>query len=322
MDSIRKLFLQALFSVLIPIIIAIVVLLVFTFGFGWKIQYMEIPGIGVRLIPPDASSPVIELGQRPQQCYVPEIRGFDESTAITEIKKTGLSVIKTVTHNSNVPAGVVISQSPIGETFMSSCQGQVNIEVSLGALPIPTNTPMPTPDLRLFWDDFENTLRPEWGFMDKNYAVSNGQLAVDSGRLSSATIGNSTWGNYRVRLLGLASHTFIVRTRIQDADNYLALGCWPNSGLVTRRCEFGRVVNGNWATISGTGTEHRSSGWGSGDNTFPIDIEVEVQGDVYRFFLNGEQQLRFVDNTYASGGILFYADGRIRLESFEVISLP
>lgn len=192
--------------------------------------------------------------------------------------------------------------------------------------PYPTNTPMPTiaptPDTRLFWDDFENTLRPEWGFMDNNYAVSNGKLAVDGGRLTSSVIGDSNWKNYRIRLLGLASYTFIVRLRIQDTDNYLGLGCWPNGGLVTRRCSFGRVIKGNWETIPGTSTEHQYTGWGSGDTTFPMDIEVEAQGDIYRFYINGAQQVRFVDTTYTTGGILFYIDGRIRLETFEVVSLP
>lgn len=75
-------------------------------------------------------------------CTVPNIERLDKTAAYNAITELGLQVVKSVEYSTEIPAGLVISQNPLPNEQLSSCQGNVAIVVSLG--PIPTPVP-PTP---------------------------------------------------------------------------------------------------------------------------------------------------------------------------------
>lgn len=67
--------------------------------------------------------------------------------------------------------------------------------------PIPPS-PTPTADPRLFWDDFSNLPKAEWGMEGTGWAVVKSQFVADSASVAGY-IGNQTWSDYAVLLTGL-----------------------------------------------------------------------------------------------------------------------
>jgi hypothetical protein len=180
-----------------------------------------------------------------------------------------------------------------------------------------TSIPTPTPDPRLFWDDFETGIKPEWGMIGQGYASTNGQLVVE-GMLESGVIGDNTWGDYEIRVneFGLAGCCTTVRflIRVQDNNNYMQLTCREDNRDGYAECFWDKVVNGQEQSIP-------ASMFGimrDGDHI----LRVELKGSQYTTFWDGEQKMRFADNTFSNGGIALRINPRGKMGIIEVRTLP
>jgi hypothetical protein len=186
-------------------------------------------------------------------------------------------------------------------------------------LPTATSSPTakPTLDLKLFGDDFEMGIKPEWGMSGQGYASTNGQLIV-SGILESKIVGGKTWGDYEIRVneFSLTGCCTTVRflMRAQDNSNYMQLTCREDNADGYAECFWDIVVNGKSESIPGS--------------TFGIMVggdhllRVEVKGSQYTTFWDSEQKVRFAKDTFSNGGISLRINPRGKIGSIEVLRLP
>jgi hypothetical protein len=181
----------------------------------------------------------------------------------------------------------------------------------------PTQPPSPTPDPRLFWDDFENGIKPDWHMQGERFASANGKLVASSS--IETFIGDATWNNYIVLFHGLEVHSkWQLMVRAQDRDNYMMMQCTYNEAAGEINCDWYKVQSGQEVQIPGT---HSTS---SGS---PDPLRIEVQGNTYRFFSNGEKKVTFTDDTYTNGGFglrVMASEpwGIMQLDGFEVKLFP
>lgn len=185
--------------------------------------------------------------------------------------------------------------------------------------PKDTNTPTPiptqTPDPRLFWDDFENGIKSEWGMTGENFLSANGKL-VSNGHLEGL-LGDSSWTNYKVTFNNPnygSGNKITLFMRWQDRDNHMKMVCYNHVGG-NWKCDWFKVVGGQEQLLAGT---PHDVGYGKKN----WQIEVDKNG-VYRMIADGEVKFRFVDSTFSNGGIKLMLDkyGTFELDSFEVIAL-
>lgn len=313
-------------------------------------------GCGGKAATPAEVAQAPALGFTPADvCEVPDVVGLDQTAAEGMLVELGLQPVRSNRYDPGIAVGAVISQDPPTGTRMEPCQGDVTIVVSLGPMPgpsptpaptntpeptktptlipptlTPTNTPeptsipspipptpTPTPDPRLFWDDFETGIKPEWGMSGNGFASVNGQLVVEDGLLESQVIGDSSWRNYKIKIYGydVPDHTIRILIRVQDRDNYMSLDCRGVPGFYTYECTWHKVINGEDQSIPGSYISFRRG--------YHIELlELEIQDNVYRTSRDGEQWLRFVDDTFNNGGFQLQVNGSMAFEGFEVLTLP
>ncbi|MDM8527474.1 PASTA domain-containing protein [Anaerolineales bacterium HSG24] len=253
-----------------------------------------------------------------QACKVPDIVGLPEASADSMLRGVGLQPLKSVQHDPTIANGAIISQDPPANTRLEPCQGDVEIVVSLGAPPEqsaasePAEAPQvestPAPDL--FWDDFETGIKPEWGMQGSGFFVVNGKLTLDDGSFESKVIGDNSWRNYKIRLYGFDHHhgsTPKIWVRVQNRDNYMLFHCKDYD-----RCNWYRVIDGEKQEIPETRVKLKRG-----------DFSFEIQDNVYRTIIQGEQKIRFVDDTFDSGGFIMQhgEGGDFQLEGIEVTTL-
>ena len=273
-------------------------------------------------------------------CIMPDLIGLTETGAENSVVNLGLRVVKTNEYNTEVGFGLVISQEPAARTRREPCHGEALFVVSLGppsvadapppaatqppeqavaaTQPPPTATatrelltlPTPTPDIRLFWDNFETGIRPEWKISGQNFNSANGKL-VSNGTFI-ASIGDHSWRNYRIVFTDWDWNNITVRIRVQDDNNFVAL-----KGVHFSRSwnyNWHKISNGEWLVVPGLGS------------TAPVkpSFAIEVQGNEYRLVdpKDGNIVARFVDDTVYYGGIIIEASGNFSLGMIEVYPLP
>ena len=78
------------------------------------------------------------------KCLVPDVIGLDVAVAESSLAGPGLQPVKDFRHDESVAENAIISQDPPAGTTLELCQGDVVVVVSLGAVPVPTETPHPT----------------------------------------------------------------------------------------------------------------------------------------------------------------------------------
>jgi len=90
-----------------------------------------------------------------------------------------------------------------------------------------------------------------------------------------------------------------------------ATKCWV--GRWTHCWEWYKVVDGQAQVIPGTRFE--------GKRAVSLTA-VEIEGNVYRTFMDYEQKNYFVDETFSTGGIQFQFKGVVELEGIQVLRVP
>ncbi len=270
-------------------------------------------------------------------CTVPDLIAMDAEAAQRKLSDLGLTPLVTEQHHDLIPAGVVISSSPLPGTSLDPCQGQVTLRVSIGpAAPAPEPTATTAPsgiseemppesDYPLFFTTaFEETFetgfagfRPEWGVdTDPAYAYTNeyGQLVTEG--YVAAFVGDSSWFNYRITFGG-ADYSrvdqFFVLARTQDNENFVGMDCFPSEGWLA--CEGRKVIDGQAGPVTGFQMTTRMCTL----DQIQCDIAFEARGNEYSVFVNGEQKAGFTDDTFTQGGVGFVVDGEWVLDYFEAL---
>lgn len=183
--------------------------------------------------------------------------------------------------------------------------------------PIPS-TATPTPDPRFFWDDFETGIKPEWGIIDGEAYAVKGKL--DTRTFKTGIIGENL-RNYKIKIIRLTKQRnvgFQILTRVQDGNNYMLFECtWRSAGRMTKKAVYvwGKVSNGEHQDIPGT----------IQDGCLGGDIEIEVEDNIYRTFINGEEVMYFADDSYSEGGFIMRVvnkKGGVVIDDIEVYELP
>lgn len=190
----------------------------------------------------------------------------------------------------------------------------------------PTNTPTtvpststPTPDPRLFWDDFETGIRPEWQMSGNNYSMVNGQLS--SLGWFTAYIGDTTWGNYAVEfdLLYLiwSRYDFRILVRRQSDTDYMG---WQLNTI--NGCTFRWVIVQRGQEKVIVNSETSIGGWEECRGHY----RIEVSGNTYRTYKDGQMKLVFTNNELSSGNVGVVSTGKgetnFKLDNFVVRRLP
>jgi len=158
-----------------------------------------------------------------------------------------------------------------------------------------------------------------------NYSATNGQLIIQDGLLESQIIGDDQWTNYKIRFNGISIRSgtsFRVLIRVQDEDNYMLFDCHQSGrcGPYSDRtnCIWQRVINGQAQSVVGTDLNCL----GGSNNLHLEQLELEVEGNVYRTYMNGTRKLYFIDDTFYSGGLSLQCKGSMTLDSVEVLTVP
>ena len=159
---------------------------------------------------------------------------------------------------------------------------------------IPTSAPI----LKLFADNFDAGINPTWAYMDgTNYGMTNGQLS--SIGLFTAYVGDNNWANYVVEFdldyLLYSGYNFNLMIRRQNDSDYMALQL-----NTFNKCslKWVKVKNGKVTEIVNSETTVSNS-----YSDCPGKYKVEVNGNTYKTFKNGQVLLIFTDNTFSDGGV-------------------
>lgn len=274
-------------------------------------------------------------------CLVPDLQGLSRIAAENAVIQLGLQPVIDVQYDESVGANLVISQEPLAKSRLEPCQGDIFISVNLGPTPIPptpspmpTSTPLsatptpvaplPTPtatrELQLFWDDFDDELEDAWGATGHDFRIYNANLYVnDEGFFETAQIGDDEWDDYSVKLNNVSidnypyryneSRFIQIHMRIVDRDNYMLFECTSQD----QECQWAVVVNGQKVIVDNSGF--------STDSQLRGNIRMELEGNIYRTFVDGMQVVRFEDSTFAAGGLRLIVNTVFLMDSFEVALL-
>jgi hypothetical protein len=170
----------------------------------------------------------------------------------------------------------------------------------------PTETLMPTPDTsRLFIDDFENGMSPEWITEVGEFRVLHGRLVVATrvGNTARISVGNADWSNYIVEFnAGEFKHDWgssrdpgikiYVRTQgIGNAMTFLMRNTSKSCGVlrdgqytpIEERLNNGRMNSLNQVSEG----EHH--------------IQLKVEGARYLLLIDGRQFCDISDSTFSNG---------------------
>ncbi|MFN8492081.1 MAG: effector-associated domain EAD1-containing protein [Caldilineaceae bacterium] len=200
--------------------------------------------------------------------------------------------------------------SPTGTIALKVAQKPNDASVFTTAAPL-SSTPLP--DQILFYTDFKKATNLDW-IVGKNLALVDNRLASKGG--FQANIGDMSWKNYRITLsrVSFSGHySFFVR--MQDKSNFMEIRCdgTPNQSGVDI-CYWFKIINGQEQIVPG--------------DFFRTDkyniIQVEIQGQTYRFIVDGKEVSKIVDlqHSFDNGSVSILSDDVIMLGSIEVVSLP
>lgn len=275
----------------------------------------------------------------PSGCAVPDLVGLNQIEASQQLTQLGLTP-RIAEQSSDATAGTVIALDPPAGSYIVGCQGTVTLIVSSGPVRIeptvarPTVTPAAAgsgvgewpeqDDPNWFYttfyeetfDERTNGFRPEWSVdaaEGSATADEEGQLVTQA--YVAAFVGDRSWTDYRVTFGGGAYHAievFQVWVRMQDNRNFVGMTCLPTEGRLM--CSGYKYVAGEEQTLSGFQQPVRLCDL----RQIECDISVEAIGSQYRVLVNNQELIRFVDDTFTSGGVGFGVDGKFWLDYFHV----
>ena len=150
--------------------------------------------------------------------------------------------------------------------------------------------------------------------MGETFSVTNGKLDLNG--TIEGFVGDNSWGNYMIiwQEFHASWGSMQILVRVQDRDNYMLFQCGSGSTGTWHGCGWSKVINGEAQAIPGTGFNV----WMK--KAPPLRLEVE--GNIYRTFLHGDQKVYFVDDTFSNGGFGLRYSGDFQLEGVEVRAMP
>lgn len=144
---------------------------------------------------------------------------------------------------------------------------------------------------------------------------------LSDGSVESKIIGSSNWTSYLINLREIKPE-FRIQMHAQDRDNYIQFHCGCHHSAAwggEMRCSWTKFVEANGQDVPGA---TYNSGLKRYDACEAIDLmSLEYQEGIYRVFINGKQTIRFVDDTFGSGGFRLQGFGNMHIGAIEVLAL-
>ncbi|HNS37684.1 MAG TPA: hypothetical protein PKM01_07850 [Anaerolineaceae bacterium] len=166
----------------------------------------------------------------------------------------------------------------------------------------PTATRIPpsaTPDLRLFWDDFDQGLKPEWELLQGYCTMSNGMLVCPDGD-SRIEVGDYSWSNYRL--------AFDTGSYWIPGGAAALVGINANGSYL--KLNFPVCHNAYWIYHGPDGSEQQVSVANGGVcEDGPFHVEIEAKDGIYSMKINSNAVGVFQENRIISGRIGFLVNG-------------
>ena len=150
----------------------------------------------------------------------------------------------------------------------------------------------------LFEDDFNDGLDRAWEIVRGNWVVANAKLTTASRdkEWSSMVVGDDKWTDYTIDLevdfnwaLGTPANPIEIQVRVQDSDNKMVFAA-GNKGY---EAKWYAVKDGESTTLY-TGKTMSND---------PFELRVEVKGDSYVAYVEGEKWLSVYDSTLSHGKV-------------------
>ena len=170
----------------------------------------------------------------------------------------------------------------------------------------------------LFEDTFGTRIKPDWEPLSGDWRIINGKLGLipKDNQYALIVVGQPTWEDYAIEaeVFHTSSCPIGILVRLQDGNNMMAY----RTGL--------HSISGWWICRNGKWTRLVSSMSLCDQNHF----RIEVKGNVYSAYANGEFISSISDDTYSSGraGVGFFdapyktcSSDKLAFSSFSVLSL-
>jgi Flp pilus assembly pilin Flp len=174
--------------------------------------------------------------------------------------------------------------------------------LTVTSTPEPTPSPTPEAEERLSYSDFEDGTGLEWyEAVGRNWNIEDGAYCVEPGGEHRSFTGDEGWTDYVIELTSDLSQGkgFGVYFRATDPDSVNAYCFQYDPGHGHGAFLFRKVVNGHGRSPSARVWAPKDYDWHSG----PRDIRLEVIGNTYTAFVDGEQVAQLEDDSYTHGAI-------------------
>jgi hypothetical protein len=165
--------------------------------------------------------------------------------------------------------------------------------------PVPINKPAPTSDPRLFWDDFQTGIKPEWKIISGRCNMVDGMLKcpVVPARFEA---GSNDWTDYRLEIDTGEYWKFhegvIIMVKLASDGSNLSLHL-PPCGTA-----FWTYTNSNGKEENVAVTK------GGACERGPFHVIIECNGNIYTTMMNGKVISTFQETRAQKGRIGFYTD--------------
>ena len=168
--------------------------------------------------------------------------------------------------------------------------------------PTPIPTPTPEPEKRLSYSDFEDGDELEWyQARGRKWNVEDGEYCVDGGGEHRSFTGDEDWTDYAIELQARLDKGkgFGIYFRATNPDKVNAYCFQYDPGYGKGAFLFRKVENGREKRPLVTAWLSEEYDWYSSSHK----IRLEVVGDTYTAFVDGEQVAQLIDNSYKHGAI-------------------
>jgi hypothetical protein len=251
-------------------------------------------------------------GAQPQ-AQLPESTSTQEPTAIAaQINPTDTVSVLTeeaTPTSSNTPTPTSTFTPTPTPTFTST--------PTLSPTPAATDTPESGEPTVLHSDNFQKGLDSSWNKLYGNASVVSGVLTTDNNVMLA--IGDTNWINYAITLKSTASkdmhyctdtleHDYVA-FRMQDRDNFYAFS-WGRCGTA-----WYIVENGNWNRVPESYVQDLIQ---INDH----EIEIDIEGNFFQAYVDGNPQANFYDDRYTIGGLGLRIDKFVSVDDWLVKALP
>jgi hypothetical protein len=283
---------------------------------GWEINWQWVAIFGVVFTVGLVLAillPRLDLGRQPPPTSLAEGPG-------TMVPTAGLAQISpqdTLAASTRLPTEEATPTSSNTPTPTSTFTPTFTSTPTLSPTPAATDTPESGEPTVLHSDNFQKGLDEQWDKLYGNASIVSGILTTDDNVM--LTVGDSNWINYDITLKSTASkdmhyctdtleHDYVA-FRMQDRNNFYAFS-WGRCGTA-----WYIVENGDWSMVPESYVQDLIQ---KNDH----EIEIDIEGNFFQAYVDGNPQANFYDDRYTSGGLGLRIDKFVTVDDWLVKALP